>query len=96
MAQRRVKIAADTWTNVATAVAAVGAQVALTAGTAMSVGRKATAPTAGVAVAAGKAAIVDVKQGDPLVPWVYMEDGGILNIESAGGSVLIVDGTGTT
>ncbi len=94
--QKRVKIAADTWTNVATDVAAVGKQVILTAGTDMQVGRKATAPTAGVAVAAGVGAAVDVKTGDTLVPWVYMENGGILNIESAGGTILIVDGTGTT
>lgn len=94
--QKRVKIAAATWTDVSSVTAEVGAQVVFTADADMQVGRKALAPTAGVAVPEGKAVAVDVKTGDTLVPWVYMETGGILNIESAGSKYLVLDGTGTT
>jgi hypothetical protein len=93
---KRIRIAADTWTNVATAVAEVGGHVILTADADIQVGRKATAPTAGVAVAEGVGAEVIIKQGDTLVPWVYSDDAFILQIEQAGGKVVILDGAGTT
>lgn len=93
---KRIRIAADTWTNVAATVAEVGGHVVLTADADIQIGRKATAPTAGVAVAEGVGAEVIVKAGDTLVPWVYSASAFVLQIEQAGGKLVILDGTGTT
>ena len=96
MAKVELAIAAATWTNIGSFVAAVSPHVNVYADRAIQLGRKATAPTAGVAVAAKESIEVLLKTGDTLQPWVYCTEACKVYIDEAGGRKLSIDGTGTT
>lgn len=93
---KRIRILPATWTNVSELVDEVSARVVLTADTDIQIGRSVVAPASGVAVPADVGAEVQIPTGSTLDVWVLSATGCILEIEQAGSSFLIVDGTGTT
>lgn len=92
-----VTLAANTWTDLTSVVAALGASnlMVLTDKTDAKIGRKATAPTDGPALVKGVATQVIIKRGDTLKLWAFSTTGGKIKLFKSGPADVVIDGTGT-